>query len=106
MQVAEVAAYECKMRVVHNVAFRILVLVEAQQPAAVFQAGQYLARMSSSTKRYVYIRAVRTDVHCIYARHQQYGDVICCFFFHHLLFIAYFRHNKYFRLPAVLQEPR
>ena len=57
MQVAEVAAYECKMRVVHNVTFRILVLVEAQQPAAVFQAGQYLARMSSSTKRYVYIRA-------------------------------------------------
>ena len=26
MQVAEVAAYECKMRVVHNVTFRILVL--------------------------------------------------------------------------------
>lgn len=43
MQITEVAAYKCKVRVIHNVLFRIFVLVEPQQPSAFTQPGQYLA---------------------------------------------------------------
>ena len=70
VQVAEIAAHECKVRVGHDVPFRIFVLVESQQPPAFAQARQYFAGMSAAAECNVYVRSVRADVHSVYARHQ------------------------------------
>ena len=91
MQITEIAPYKSEVRVVYNVTFGILVLIETQQASAVSKTRKYFAGMSSPAEGNVYIRPVRGNVHGIYAFLQQYRYMICYFFFSHFtsLFVVH-----------------
>ena len=88
MKVAEVASYESEPRVVDNVLFGIFILVEAVQVAVGIHTSQDFFRVSSSSKRHVYINACRMKVHAVDAFVQQYRYMINLFCFVHYNAVA------------------
>ena len=67
VQVTEITAYKGEMSIVDNVPFGIFVLIKSQQPSAFSESRKNLARMTCSSKRNVYIRSVRTNIHPVNA---------------------------------------
>ena len=105
MQIPEVAAYKSEVRIVYDVPFGILVLVETKQSSTVSQAGEYLAGMAAAAECYVYIRSVRMDIHSVYALHQQYRNMICRFFFI-FLSLQSFDYSTLLSLVSASSSPR
>ena len=82
MQIPEVAAYKSEVRIVYDVPFGIFILVETKQSSTVSQAGEYLAEWPPPPNVTINTRLVRTHIDSVISWHQQYRNMICCFFFH------------------------
>ena len=78
LEIAEIAPHESETASgVRDVAFGVGVLVEAEQPAALAEAREYLSRMAATAERHVHIRAVRAYGESVHALLQQHRHMIC-----------------------------
>ena len=80
VQIAEIASDKGKAFVIHNVLFRIFILVKAEETDAFIPLTEYFFRVSTTTKGDIHIDASRLKVHAVNAFIQQDGYVICLFF--------------------------
>lgn len=79
MQVSEIASHECESRVVYDVLFRIGVLVKTEQAASFAHVLEDFFRVSSASKRHVYVDASGMEVHSLDAFVEQDRYVVNLF---------------------------